>query len=166
MSWFTKPVCGELITFWARLLKNSYRWARKMYILATFNAYSNHFYFSYKIGKISQVSVLEFHKVNADSGSVLRSEFTWQRLIFRVWYALLYLENLTKSCVINQDTYHYLTAYYRYSETSIYRSQKIRFPGSVVQFLWSLSESYFNYGSRIYCFPGSIVSFSDPQQKR
>jgi hypothetical protein len=35
-------------------------------------------------------------------------------------------------------------------------------PGSVVQFLWSLSESYFNYGSCIYCFPGSIVSFSDP----
>jgi hypothetical protein len=46
-------------------------------------------------------------------------------------------------------------------ETSIYR-----FPGSVVQFLWSLSESYFNYGSCIYCFPGSVVSFSDPQWKR
>jgi hypothetical protein len=30
--------------------------------------------------------------------------------------------------------------------------------GSVVQFLWSLSESY--------CFPGSTVSFSDPQRKR
>jgi hypothetical protein len=53
-----------------------------------------------------------------------------------------------------------------YSETSICRSQIIRFPGSVVQFLWSLSESYFNYGSRIYCFPGSIVSFLDPQRKR
>jgi hypothetical protein len=39
-------------------------------------------------------------------------------------------------------------------------------PGSVVQFLWSLSESYFNYGSHIYCFPGSIVSFSDPRRKR
>jgi hypothetical protein len=52
-----------------------------------------------------------------------------------------------------------------YSETSIYRSRIIRFPGSV-QFLWSLSESYFNYGSRIYCFPGSIVSFSDPRRKR
>jgi hypothetical protein len=39
-------------------------------------------------------------------------------------------------------------------------------PGSVVQYLWSLSESYFNYGSHIYCFPGSIISFSDPQQKR
>jgi hypothetical protein len=38
-------------------------------------------------------------------------------------------------------------------------------PGSVVQFLWSLSESYFNYGSRIYRFPGSIVSFSDPLTK-
>jgi hypothetical protein len=49
-----------------------------------------------------------------------------------------------------------------YSETSIYRSRIIHFPGSVVQFLWSLSESYFIYGSRIYCFPGSIVSFSDP----
>jgi hypothetical protein len=46
-----------------------------------------------------------------------------------------------------------------YSETSIYRSRIIRFPGSVVQCLWSLSESYFNYGSRIYCFPGSIVFF-------
>jgi hypothetical protein len=42
-----------------------------------------------------------------------------------------------------------------YSETSIYRSRIIRF----------LSESYLNYGSRIYCFPGAIVSFSDPQQK-
>jgi hypothetical protein len=52
-----------------------------------------------------------------------------------------------------------------YSETSIYRSQIIRFPGSVVQFVWSLSESYFNYGSRIYCFPGSILSFSDPRWK-
>jgi hypothetical protein len=51
---------------------------------------------------------------------------------------------------------------FNYSETSIYRSRIIRFPGSVVQFLWSLSESYFNCGSRIYCFPGSIVSFSDP----
>jgi hypothetical protein len=50
--------------------------------------------------------------------------------------------------------------------TSSYRSGIIRFPGSVVQFLWSLSKSYFNYGSRIYCFPGSIVSFSDPQRKR
>jgi hypothetical protein len=39
-------------------------------------------------------------------------------------------------------------------------------PGSVFQFLWSLSESYFNYGSRIYLFPGSIVSFSDPRRKR
>jgi hypothetical protein len=52
-----------------------------------------------------------------------------------------------------------------YSETSIYRSQIIRFPGSVIQFLWSLSESYLNYGSCIYCFPGSIVSFSDPPMK-
>jgi hypothetical protein len=49
-----------------------------------------------------------------------------------------------------------------YSDTSIYRSRIIRFPGSVVQFLWSLSESYFNYGSRIYCFLESIVYFSDP----
>jgi hypothetical protein len=56
--------------------------------------------------------------------------------------------------------------WYIYSETSIYRSWIIRFPRSVVQFLWSLSESYFNYGSRIYCFPGSIVSFSDPRRKR
>jgi hypothetical protein len=53
-----------------------------------------------------------------------------------------------------------------YSETSIYHSWIIRFPGSVVQFLWSLSEFYLNYGSRIYCFPGSIVSFSDPRWKR
>jgi hypothetical protein len=53
-----------------------------------------------------------------------------------------------------------------YSETTICCSQIIRFPGSVVQFLWSLSESYFNYGSLIYCFPGSIVSFSDPRRKR
>jgi hypothetical protein len=52
-----------------------------------------------------------------------------------------------------------------YSETSVYRSRIIRFLRSVVQFLWSLSESYFNYGSRIYCFPGSIVSFSDPRRK-
>jgi hypothetical protein len=53
-----------------------------------------------------------------------------------------------------------------YSETSDYHSRIIRFPSSVVQFLWSLSESYFNYGSRIYRFPGSIVSFSDPRRKR
>jgi hypothetical protein len=37
---------------------------------------------------------------------------------------------------------------------------------SVIQFLWSLSESYFNYGSRIYCFHRSIVSSSDPRWKR
>jgi hypothetical protein len=54
----------------------------------------------------------------------------------------------------------------KYSGTSIYRSRIICFPRSVVQFLWSLSESYLNYGSRIYCFPGSIVSFSDPRRKR
>jgi hypothetical protein len=53
-----------------------------------------------------------------------------------------------------------------YSETSIYRSRIIHFPGSVVRFLWSLSKSYFNYSSRIYCFPRSIVSFSDPWRKR
>jgi hypothetical protein len=53
-----------------------------------------------------------------------------------------------------------------YSETSIYHSRIIRFPGSIVQFLWSLSESYFNYGSRIYCFRGTIISFSDPRRKR
>jgi hypothetical protein len=53
-----------------------------------------------------------------------------------------------------------------YSEISIYCSRIIRFPGSVVQFLWSLSKSYFNYGSRNYCFPRSVVSFSDPQRKR
>jgi hypothetical protein len=52
------------------------------------------------------------------------------------------------------------------SETSIYRSQIIRFPRSVVQFLWSLSESCFNYGSLMYCFPRSIVSFSNPRRKR
>jgi hypothetical protein len=34
-------------------------------------------------------------------------------------------------------------------------------PGSIVQFLWSLSESDFIYGFGIYCFPGSIVSLSD-----
>jgi hypothetical protein len=50
-----------------------------------------------------------------------------------------------------------------YSETSIYRSQMYRFPGSIVQFLRSLSESYLNYGNKtginrlsIYCFPASI----------
>jgi hypothetical protein len=58
------------------------------------------------------------------------------------------------------------TLWINYSETSIYSSRIIRFPGSVVQFLRSLSESYFNYGSHIYCFPGSVVSFSDPQRKR
>jgi hypothetical protein len=63
-----------------------------------------------------------------------------------------------KSCIRDGETYIY-------SETSIYLSRIIRFPGSVVQFLWSLSESYFNYGSCI-CFPGSIVSFSDTRQKR
>jgi hypothetical protein len=53
----------------------------------------------------------------------------------------------------------------RYSETSICRSRIIGFPGSVVQSVWSMSESYLNYGSRIYCFPGSIVSFSEPPAK-
>jgi hypothetical protein len=55
---------------------------------------------------------------------------------------------------------------YIYSETSIYCSPIIHFPGSIVKFLWSQGESYFNYGSRIYCFPRSIVSFSDPRWKR
>jgi hypothetical protein len=34
----------------------------------------------------------------------------------------------------------------RYSETSIYRSRIYSFPGSIVQFLWSLNKSYLNYG--------------------
>jgi hypothetical protein len=55
---------------------------------------------------------------------------------------------------------------YIYSETSIYRSRVIHFPRSVIQFLWFPSESYFNYGSCIYCFPVSIVSFSDPLRER
>jgi hypothetical protein len=63
-----------------------------------------------------------------------------------------------------QELFLYYTCIY--SETYIYCSRIICFPGSVVQFLLSLSESYFNYGSCIYCFPGSIVSFSDPQRKR
>jgi hypothetical protein len=78
-----------------------------------------------------------------------------------------HLQGRTVSQARNQ---HILTFAWRdrktQNETSIYHSRIICFPGSVVQFLWSLSESYFNYGSRIYCFPGSIVSFSDPQQKR
>jgi hypothetical protein len=68
--------------------------------------------------------------------------------------------NLRRDCLISS---HLVLLH---SETSIYRSQIIRFPGSVVQFFWPLSESYFNYGSRIYCFPGSIVSFSDPRRKQ
>jgi hypothetical protein len=47
---------------------------------------------------------------------------------------------------------------------NLYLSRIIRFPGSIVQFLWSLSESYFNYGSHIYCFPGSIVYFQTPDE--
>jgi hypothetical protein len=50
-----------------------------------------------------------------------------------------------------------------YSETSTYHSQMYLLPGSIVQFLWSLSESYLNYGnetrtnrSSIYRFPASI----------
>jgi hypothetical protein len=54
----------------------------------------------------------------------------------------------------------------KYSKTSICHPWIIRFPGSsVVQFLCSLCKSYFNYGSHIYCFPGYIVSFSDPRRK-
>jgi hypothetical protein len=51
----------------------------------------------------------------------------------------------------------------KYSETSICRSQIIRFPRSVIQFLWSLSESYLNYGNKTlinssssYRFPASV----------
>jgi hypothetical protein len=62
--------------------------------------------------------------------------------------------------------YRLSNLFIEYSETSICRSWIIRFPGSVVQFPWSLSKSYFNYGSCIYCFLGSIVSFSDPRWKR
>jgi hypothetical protein len=55
-------------------------------------------------------------------------------------------------------------------ETNLWQPNTVKplsiVPGSIVQFLWSLSESYFNYGSRIYCFPRSIVSFSDPRRKR
>jgi hypothetical protein len=50
-----------------------------------------------------------------------------------------------------------------YSETSIYRSRIYRFPGSVVQFRWSLNKSDLNYGNKtridrssIYRFPASI----------
>jgi hypothetical protein len=52
---------------------------------------------------------------------------------------------------------------YKYSETSIYCSQIIRFPGYVVQFLWSLRKSYLNCGNKTlinhsssYRFPASV----------
>jgi hypothetical protein len=71
---------------------------------------------------------------------------------------------------LNIYTFRYrvetIWSHMNYSETSNYRSRIIRFPGSSFQFLWSLRESYFNCGSRIYCFPGSIVYFSDSWRKR
>jgi hypothetical protein len=37
-------------------------------------------------------------------------------------------------------------------------------PGSVVQFIWSLSESYFKYGSRIFVFPDPLFLFQTPDE--
>jgi hypothetical protein len=37
-------------------------------------------------------------------------------------------------------------------------------PGSVVQFLWSLSESYFNYGSSSVVFPDPLFLFQTPNE--
>jgi hypothetical protein len=46
-----------------------------------------------------------------------------------------------------------------YSDTSIYRSRMYRFPGSIVQFLWSLNKSYLNYGNKTRINPSSIYRF-------
>jgi hypothetical protein len=93
---------------------------------------------------------------------------------FRLLIEIIFLSKLlwkNKEChkifeliLKNKDVYW--KRLYIYNETSIYCSWIIRFPRSVLQFLWSLSESYFSYGSRIYCFPGSIISFSDLRRKR
>jgi hypothetical protein len=90
---------------------------------------------------------------------------TWQELKYSFSFSqcLIFVPPTFFSCFQNLTTTLWK---WKYSETSIYRSWIIRFPGSVIQFLWSLSESYFNYGSRIYSFPGSIISFSDPRRKR
>jgi hypothetical protein len=37
-------------------------------------------------------------------------------------------------------------------------------PGFLVQFLWSLSESYFNYGSHIIVFPDTLFLFQTPNE--
>jgi hypothetical protein len=58
-----------------------------------------------------------------------------------------------------------------YSETSIYRSRKYRFPGSTIQFLWSLNKSYLNYGNKtrinrysIIIFPHILVRIFSPEE--
>jgi hypothetical protein len=50
-----------------------------------------------------------------------------------------------------------------YSETSIYCSPTIRFPGSVVQFLWSLSESSTMAPASIV-FPDPLFLFQIPEE--
>jgi hypothetical protein len=74
--------------------------------------------------------------------------------------------NSESLCQLQRNVFLYLKSVcdVEYSETSIYRSRIIRFPGSVTQFQWSLSESYFNYGSHIYCFPGSLLLFQTPDE--
>jgi hypothetical protein len=47
-----------------------------------------------------------------------------------------------------------------YDETLIYRSQMYCFPGSIVQFLWSLNKSYLNYGNKTCISRSSIYRFS------
>jgi hypothetical protein len=51
-----------------------------------------------------------------------------------------------------------------YSETSIYRSQIYRFPGSFVQFLWSLNKSYLNYGNKTRIDRSSMVRILGPHE--
>jgi hypothetical protein len=48
---------------------------------------------------------------------------------------------------------------YRNSKTSIYRYRTYRFPGSIIQFLWSLSISYLNNGNKTHINHSSIYRF-------
>jgi hypothetical protein len=66
-------------------------------------------------------------------------------------------------CYIYIAYYLDISTYLVEIQWNLYRSRIIRFPRSVIQ--WSLSESYFKYGSCIYCFPGSIFFFFRPPTK-
>ena len=74
-------------------------------------------------------------------------------------------ENHTRHDALKQamELYYCTTLYLlysgMYSETSIYHSRMYCFSISIVQFLWSLNDSYLNYGNEIHISHPRFIIF-------